>query len=334
MNLGKALRRVLALAGKDDLVVFEPRNWEADRRQRIGFQNDRLGMCIQVDADNELPYRAVPANALSKVIVPAPVSAPVSIEAGSGYGALRVTAGLAVKEVLSTAGSDCPKFPEPAYGAWRYCGDWRAVMAITPFCGPSWMGSLAGLRFLPDRVEATDTAVFAQARVETGFDGIVPAEVFEHWLPGDVAAAMEGGRFFARVDDEVRWATLLHGGKWPASSVIPDVHPHSSMSVDTERLVQAAQQVKKLGAVQGVRVRMTEDGVQLSVAGEPAPLVIDLPGEPPAEPGGLWVSTQLLVKMSKLLKTPRTAVSIGPEGTPLRFDSGPLVLCLWPLLVS
>jgi hypothetical protein len=334
MKLEKALRRLLWMAGNDDQIVMVPASVATDERPRVGFQNSQLGMSIGVD--EVLPYRALPVDALSKLLLPAPASAAVEIEEGSGYGFLRVTAGLATKEITSKPGSDSPLFPEPPRTGWRYCPDWPAVLAIAGFCGPSWMGSLAGVRVAPDRVEATDTTVFTQARVALGFEGthIIPKDIFSRWPTGDVALAIDGGRFYARVGEEKRWATLLPPGKFPDTNLIPEVHPYVSMSVDTERLAQAVQQVKKLGSVQGVRVHAGASGLTLAVAGEPPPLSIDLPCEPPGVPMDIWVSGKVLASLIKAIRTPRVGVCLGPAGSPLRLDSGPLVLCLWPLLVG
>lgn len=335
MKLAPALRRLLRLADDADQVTLLPAAVALGNRARVGFQNERVGMSIEVDLDGDLPYRSVLASDLGKVLLSAPADAEATIEDGVGYGILRVTAGLAAKGIASKAGSESTPFPVPPVTSWQLAPDWPAVLALVPFCAPKWMGALAGIRFAPGCADATDTAVFAQARVAFDFEGIVPSEIFRHWPTGeDTAIAMHGGRFFARVGEEIRWATLLPPGKFPAATLIPAVHPYASAAVDTERLTQAVQQIKQQGSVRGVKVQFGGDGTTLSVAGDPPLLSIDLPGGPPAIPSEIWVSWRELSRLTKVLRTPRTAICLGPAGSPLRLESGPLVLCLWPLIVS
>lgn len=181
------------------------------------------------------------------------------------------------------------------------------------------------LHFRHDLVEATDRFRVARAFVHTPWEGLVPAATFRNWPGGDVAAAFSDDIAVFSVGDELRTTVLKRGTFQDCDKLLPPLLNCPAIRVETAVLRDTVKRVKALSST----CQLSLDGTVVNVAGGGFSETLAGFGK---ETGVvmLHVNAGWLVEALQHVATPLVQLSYTGPGDPLRVESGPFVVGLWP----
>lgn len=325
MNLRKALKSVL-LQGDAPQLLLQSQDAGGPA---VVSATDSGG--IRVEIDQDVPNLLVNAEQTRKAIGPVGMDAAVKFSPPD-HGAVTLTAGLA-EHRLAASGElqSYPTIPGIRGEIWLLGDHWDAVLRLVKFAATT--GQYAAVRFLPDRIEATDTTLFARYCEPTPFDLLVPRGVFLHCPKGDASVWYQEPMLVFQVGDERRWVSVLPKSGYPATDkLMPAVHQGGAVVVDTKQARQAVDQLSKVSNDFGMHIGI-ENGRLVLCSGASARVELEiLDGSPAVTP--VLVSAALLARALKGLDSVAVALCFGEPGHPLRIESGSWVHSCWPLAIS
>jgi len=306
---------------------------EGSERAKLWATDGKVGCLIALEEAVDLPSVALGGAWLASAVKGSSESISFSTK---GYGQVELRVG---DVVLTTTGEGVANFPAvPPTPEFRKVEGFGGVVSISGFAASPRMGEqYASVRFRKGCAEATDT--FGVARVDIGLGAkgqLVPSRIFKHWGRGQVELAFGEGRAFFRVEDEIRIAMLERGGYPDLERLVPETDGAPWAAVDRKVLLEAVDRARAQSPRKLVRLCWSQAGLVVSSwMGERAGSVktdLEVLGIMGATESSVMISAGPVVKALKVFKTPVVRLSQCREKGPLRLESGPYTVCVWPFL--
>lgn len=186
------------------------------------------------------------------------------------------------------------------------------------------------LHFRKDLVEATDRFRVARTFVKTPWEGLVPAKTFANLPSGEMSATFGEDLAVFRIMDELRFTVLKRGQFQDCDQLLPPKHEGSRAITSRTELSNAIKRVKALAtackitlsphaiAIEGGGFSETVENTQAHFSTNGAPNTT------------LHVNASWMHEALHHVSTPRVLLGYTDPGDPLRIESGPYVVGLWP----
>lgn len=288
---------------------------------------------------------------LPDLLLPSPDLAKVTKDPGEvevvqvGYGKVELRTD---KATYQLRGSNFDKFPPPppvpSSDQFFYAEAWESVSkvfhaAATEKDNPE----LAVVSFDQGIVEATDKCRFARVEVVGSYPwaGLVPAATFKSFPKGGVWASFTATHAFFWIGDEIRASLLARSATFPdTAGGIPRKHPGPWVLVSTSDLRAAVRQGTKVSGLGLIAIEIKsegrpvvtvrawqERGAEAAYEGR-VEVLHDADDDSDAV---ALVNGKYVDQILKQATTPNVKVAYGGMSDPVRFESGPLVACVWPM---
>lgn len=219
-----------------------------------------------------------------------------------------------------------PRFPESNF---QKLQDWWTIEKLLHAVSKDpQQPILQCLHFRHDLVETTDRFRVARAFVRTPWEGLVPAATFRHWPDGDVHATFGEDLAAFRVGDELRFTRLKRGAFQDCDQLLPPWHEGSRAIVATKVLIDSVKRAKALAGA--CRLTIDAQMVQVEGGGFKETTLIHRTIDAPEKPVTIHVNSTWLLEALRNVSTDRVVLGYTDSGDPLRIESGPYVVGLWP----
>lgn len=344
MQLKQAIQRAVRFAAKDSAEVapafkclrFLPPALPDDV-PRLFATNGVLGIILTLDKDIEVQNAACSAKLCS--VMARESEAVLSMEwQGKGLEFKTRHKSSPSVQTFRLPAESLSEFPswEVPPAAMEYIAptSWRSVLAVANCAsGPKVDDQVFRcVRFTPKFVEATDRFRVARADIDAEWEGLVPCELFQNFPKGDVFTKFTALVAFFRVDEETRYAVLMHGKFPDTRSVVQEQHRGHFAKLPVKPLAAAVSQASRMTKFATVRLAFEGSVVQVSSwTADPREQYSSSLVAPGAVKGGLLVNGKFLLEALQSLDTPMVLVGYGDDPKDLlRLESGRLTMSLWP----
>jgi hypothetical protein len=336
MQLKQAITRVCRFCGgKESGILRSVRLVPAEKGvlAKLWATDGKTGCLIQVDEGVDLPGVAIGGAWLAAAVKGS--SDRISFVT-KGYGQVEVAVG---ESVMTTTGEGVAEFPPvPIPPELRPVSGFKGVVDVSAFAASPKMGAqYAAVRLREDCAEATDTFGVARADMDLGGDGqLVPARLFKHWGKGPVEMGFDASWGYFRVGDELRVALLERGGYPDLERLVPERDGAPWLVVDRKALKEAVVKAQAQSPRNLVRFCWSKAGLVVSSwMGETAGTAktdLELLDQREVGDCALMVSGRPVARALDMFKTPAVRLSQRWEKGPIRLESGPYTVCVWPFL--
>lgn len=320
--LGKAVK--FCWSGKQNSptksVRFLP---STSGRDAVYATNGPQGILVGLDDDIRVPNVMIDGELIANVIK---TVRECTIEAGNN-GDVKL-AGITVK---SGAVNEYPAIPQVPVAPAPF-PDWWVVQKIMHAASKDkQQPALQCLHFRPDLVETSDRYRVARAFVKAGYSGLVPIELFKGMPDGDVSVAFTDTMAVFAAGDEWRLSMLRRAVFQDCDPLLPVWRDGPRASVDAAELLDVMKRAKALSDVAKIIFFPRTDGQPGALQVHCGGLSVSVSTQThEVASTTLQVNATWLFEALRNVSTPRVLLGYINSQEPLRVESGPYVVGLWP----